>query len=453
MNALPLVLHMPFGYFPSPVGGTEVYVAALCRELRELGCTSVIAAPGCDDDHYHHEATEVFRFGVSPSHTLTEGVGDLTAAQNFGALLDQLRPQIVHFHAQSPAVSVLALREAKRRGIATVYTYHTPTGSCHRGTLMRWGTEPCDGRLTATRCAACQLHHLGVPKMAAQIIAMTSWATHKVAPYFPAKARWQIPLRAALLAANRHHSIREWWAGMDRIVALCAWTEKLLETNGVPRNRVRKVRHGLTQQPDPAPVPPPRDPSKPVKLVFLGRLDPTKGLHVLLDALDLVPDLAVQLDVHTIIEAASSPYSVALQARLQAHRLVRICPPVPSSEVIHTLRSASALVVPSAGFETGPLVVLEAFAAGIPVVGSGFGGVAEWVTDGVNGLLVPDLQPASWARALRRLVNEPSLLDRLTAGVKPPRAMSAVAEEMLSIYEDLAAGQSKHTAELSHPLI
>jgi glycosyltransferase involved in cell wall biosynthesis len=110
---------------------------------------------------------------------------------------------------------------------------------------------------------------------------------------------------------------------------------------------------------------------------------------------------------------------------------------VPSSAVIATLQGASALVVPSAWFETGPLVVLEAFAAGIPVVGSGFGGIAEWVTDGVDGLLVPDLKAESWAKALTRLVNEPGLLDRLTAGVKPPRSMRAVAEEVLAVYQEL----------------
>jgi hypothetical protein len=45
-NTLPLVLHVSFGYFPSPVGGTEVYVAALCRELQSLGVANVVAAPG-----------------------------------------------------------------------------------------------------------------------------------------------------------------------------------------------------------------------------------------------------------------------------------------------------------------------------------------------------------------------------------------------------------------------
>lgn len=442
------ILHVPFSYFPSTCGGTEVYVAALCRELAALGVSNLVVAPDLEDSVGVHEGVPVHRIAVQTTLTLDmlNSRGDVQAARKFGQLLDETHPTIVHFHALSPSVSTQMLREARRRGIATVYTYHTPTGSCHQGTLMRWDKEPCDGRLTATRCAACQLHHLGVPKKVAQTVALTSWATHKLAPCFPGRARWQTPLRAAPLAASRHRSIHEWWLGMDRIVALCTWTEQLLATNGVPRSRVRKVRHGLTQQSGTASAKLPRDLSKPVKLVFLGRLDPTKGLHLLLDALDLVSDLPVQVDVHTIIETTIGSYAQALQTRLKMHAKVRICPPVPSSEVIPTLRSASALLVPSTWFETGPLVVLEAFAAGIPVIGSGFGGIAEWVTDGVNGLLVRDLKPESWARALRRLVEEPGLLDLLTAGVKPPRDMRVVAEEMLSIYEELAAEQGQHAA-------
>jgi glycosyltransferase involved in cell wall biosynthesis len=283
--------------------------------------------------------------------------------------------------------------------------------------------------------------------MAAMTLAVTSKATRVLAPWFPRRARWQTPLRATELAEARHQSIQEWWAGMDRIVALCAWTERVLEINGVPRSQVRKVRHGLTQRtvlPTPAPR---RCDDEPVKLVFLGRLDPTKGLHVLLDALDLVPHLRIEVSVHTILESEPGPYTRALQKWLQGHKQVQVRPPIAPSEVVKMLQTASALVVPSVGFETGPLVVLEAFAAGVPVIGSGVGGIAEWVTDGVDGLLVKELTPQAWAAALRRLVAEPGLLAQLTAGVKAPRDMKAVADEMLVIYQELAAEQGKHAIE------
>ncbi len=111
--------------------------------------------------------------------------------------------------------------------------------------------------------------------------------------------------------------------------------------------------------------------------------------------------------------------------------------PVKSSEVIETLAGYDGFLVPSQWMETGPLVVLEAFAAGVPVVGSDLGGIAEWVTHERDGLLVTENSASGWAQALRRLVNEPGLLPKLRAGIRPPRSMREVAEEVRAVYEEL----------------
>ncbi len=101
------------------------------------------------------------------------------------------------------------------------------------------------------------------------------------------------------------------------------------------------------------------------------------------------------------------------------------------------LRDYDLLVVPSQWLETGPLVVLEAFAAGIPVLGSRLGGIAELVKDGENGILVEADSVAAWAAALNRLSRESELLRRLRSGVRPPRTMADVAEEMLALYHSI----------------
>lgn len=111
--------------------------------------------------------------------------------------------------------------------------------------------------------------------------------------------------------------------------------------------------------------------------------------------------------------------------------------PVPRERVIPLLSRYDLLAVPSRCVETGPQVVLEAFAAGIPVMGSNLGGIAELVENGVNGLLIgPDDIPA-WIRQLRSLLEEPGLLKRLREGVRPPRKMREVAQEMIELYRNL----------------
>jgi hypothetical protein len=67
------------------------------------------------------------------------GEGDQTAAREFAKILDEERPDVGHLHAFTRGVSLRMARKAKRRGVKVVFTYHTPTVSCQRGTLMHWG--------------------------------------------------------------------------------------------------------------------------------------------------------------------------------------------------------------------------------------------------------------------------------------------------------------------------
>jgi glycosyltransferase involved in cell wall biosynthesis len=113
---------------------------------------------------------------------------------------------------------------------------------------------------------------------------------------------------------------------------------------------------------------------------------------------------------------------------------IRFAGPLSRPQLPEFFASIDLLAVPSVWLETGPLVVLEALAHGVPVLGSKRGGIAELVQDGVNGLLVPVDTPAAWRDVLARLVREPLLVEQLR--VEPPavRTWAEVAEEMVVVY-------------------
>jgi glycosyltransferase involved in cell wall biosynthesis len=82
-------------------------------------------------------------------------------------------------------------------------------------------------------------------------------------------------------------------------------------------------------------------------------------------------------------------------------------------------------------------VVLEAFAAGVPVIGSRLGGIAELIRDGIDGMLVEAESVAAWTEAIRRLDEDRAMLERLRRGVRPPRTMDDVADDMMEVYRRL----------------
>jgi glycosyltransferase involved in cell wall biosynthesis len=97
-----------------------------------------------------------------------------------------------------------------------------------------------------------------------------------------------------------------------------------------------------------------------------------------------------------------------------------------------------ALVVPSVWYENSPIVIHEAFQAGVPVVCSNIGGMAELVTDGVNGLHFQVRDPVALRGVIERCVRDRTLLPRLAAGVKSPRSMQDHARlEIVPLYQSL----------------
>lgn len=430
------VLHVPYAWFPDPCGGTEVYVQALAAELSSLGWQSEIAVASPKVKQLTAEERmhmTIYRVPASSQISQAElyGAGEPTSAAAFSRLLEDEKPSVVHFHAFTPSVSVLWLEAARSAGIPCVYTYHTPTLACGRGTLLRWGTVPCDGRLTPLRCAACTLHGLGMSQLAAWGLSIGSPLT---APFFS-----KAPFRMWPLIHQRSQAVRDWLTGMRRVVALSAWSKAVLERNGVPSAKIRMVRHGLAGARSTLEAGRTRSlhvANKRLKLGFFGRVDRAKGLGLLAEALGRCPELVVELHCHLIGEDAAEPLLRDVVQRLREDARVHIHPAMPSEQVPKVMAGYDAVLVPSQGFETGPLVVLEAFAVGVPVIGSALGGIAEWVTHGLNGLLCPPGDADAWAEAVKSLVQDAALLARLQAGVKPPPSMTEVAVLMAGIYQE-----------------
>ena len=442
------VVHVPFGYFPDAVGGTEIYVAGLARGLRARGVESIIAAPAAPEvpRAYAHDATAVFRFPIDPPADVAElyGEGDEAAARAIDGIINDVEADVLHLHAFTRAASLRAARVARRRGVAVAFTYHTPTASCVRGTLLRDGREPCDGALVAERCASCVLESRGVPSPARDLLAHAPHALGTALARAGASGGWVTALRTRQLTRARHDAFRALLQEADAVVAVCEWVRHVLLAAGVPPGRLTLSRQGTPPGSRPRSGPAPGDE---LRLAYVGRLHPTKGVHVALEAIAAERDLPIRIDVYGIAQdEEGSRYRDRLVALAGQDARVRFRTPVPADRVVETLGAYDATVVPSQWLETGPLTVLESFAAGVPVLGSNLGGIAELVTHDRDGWLVRHSDVGAWRSAMRRLASDRSLVHRLRAGVRPPRSTDDVAADMVAVYETIAPRAARSTA-------
>jgi glycosyltransferase involved in cell wall biosynthesis len=212
--------------------------------------------------------------------------------------------------------------------------------------------------------------------------------------------------------------------------------------------------------PPEAPAPFPRDearrrlrvPADAVALLAFGLIRPYKGADLLLDA---VAGFPAEVPLHLLL--AGEPWGSlgdALSRRLVdaklAGRVTAHLSWVPEDEARVWFAAADAAVLPYRS-ATGSAVAAQALGAGLPVVASRVGGLAEVVEDGANGLIVEPGDAGALASALARLC-EPGLLARLADGARAASSRwtwASYAESLVALAGEVAAGGGGRPGPLS----
>lgn len=229
-------------------------------------------------------------------------------------------------------------------------------------------------------------------------------------------------------------------ARADAFIANSTELREELIRAGFPAERIVRVPNGVDLnhfRPDPVGRSPEGRrrlglPAGPL-LAFAGRLDPQKGLHTLLAAVQ--PLLAGDGETRLLVmgdgpqrpELEQAVRRASLSARILFRGLVR--------DVAPYLRACDIFVFPSVG-EGMPNALLEALASGLPCVASAIGGCTDIVTDGETGLLVPPGDAAAFRGALERLLQSPELRERLGAAARASVVSRFGLERMAERYEN-----------------
>ena len=168
---------------------------------------------------------------------------------------------------------------------------------------------------------------------------------------------------------------------------------------------------------DPVLYSPPQHRAGSRRLLYVGRLAATKGLPILFEALSSLKSSQEDLSLTIVGDGPDRNTLEEMAARLGVEQLIRFVGYQSQDEVRERLRQTDVFVLPS--FAEGvPVVLMEAMAAGVPVVGTRVAGTNELVEEGVSGFLVPPGDAISLAARIAQLLDDVELRSRLGAAAQ-----------------------------------
>jgi glycosyltransferase involved in cell wall biosynthesis len=344
------------------VGGEDRHVALLRESLDQAGIETQLFEPRSD------ELTSSLGRRLTSAALLAYRPG----GGGIGPVLEQSRPDIVHFHNIWPLLTPAALRLSRRAGAAVVLTLHNtrfacPGGTCtidtHPGANGLW-----DNRDLAGSSLVCAVRHN--PRGA---------ISESIAYGFAQDVQ------------RRLQMLGRW---VDAFIAPSEYVAQMLELTGVPMDRVTIIPNGVSV-PD---APPPAGSSF---ALYAGRLSAEKGIDALIEAARAAPEVPVAA-------AGTGP----LLDRVKGSP-IRHLGQLAREDLDRAMEEAAFTILPSACHENQPYGALESLAAGRAVIATKVGGLPEIVRDGKTGLIVPPASPTALAGAIRGLWDDPELSGRL----------------------------------------
>jgi glycosyltransferase involved in cell wall biosynthesis len=443
-----MVVHQ---FLPRHLAGSELYTYHLARALRARG----------------HDVTLFFteiRFDRPPyelTHGEFEGIPFFEAVNNrrypsfrhsyrdpemdglFQRVLDATASDVIHLqHLHLHSIGYVDI--ARRRKLPVLYTLHEYLLMClNDGLLLRPGAILCEGPdpLACANCAVAISHRPDSPPPTLDAGARSplSDLLHRLAAKLGAGWVAERDNSRAYRAAA-HLRRREIQAALDKVDLFLAPSrflrQRFVEEGMIRPERILHSDYGFFVEPFTKIR---RSPSPVLRVGYVGTISEYKGVHLVVEAFRGIREPGIQCQIYGGLDvfpdyaqrllAAGIPPAVRFMGRLE------------NANVAATLAGLDLLIVPSLWFENSPLTIHEAFLAGLPVVTSDRGGMAELVEHDKSGLLFRIGDAADLRRQVLRLLHEPGLLESLRKHLPAVKTIENDAADMERRYQSLLEGR------------
>ena len=406
-------------FFPPDIGGEEQHVFNLANTLAERGHGVAVATQqvaGVPGEEVLPSGVRVHRFatlamrvpGVYSTGRLHHPpVPDPIGVRELARIVRRERPDVIHAHNWA-VNSALALRRHSATGprFGLVLTLHDFSQVCATKQLMR-GDSVCEGPSMA-RCLPCATTHYGRvvgPMTAVATAVMRPWKDHAIDHVVSVS-------RAVAIGNN----IRD--GPGSSVIPNFVLDSAVVRPNADPAEEVVSGAPPALPEAD--------------FLLFVGELSARKGVPALLRAYESLGTHRPRL---ILVGRRRPDTPTQLPTGAEVHL------DWPHERVLAAFRRCLFAVLPSVVPDACPTTVLEAMAAGRPVITTSIGGIVDLIVDGQSGLLVPPGNDRELAAAMGRVLADGGLRTRLGAGaLDRVRAFtaSAVAERLEAVYAQVA---------------
>lgn len=368
----------------------------LARHDRGRGASGAISPRRANEFLWEQTVGNWFRMEAANRDSLFRGFSDL---------IHRLRPTIVHVHHYvHMGLEYLQVIKNIDPSIRIVMTLHEYISICfNNGQMVKPGSNRLCHRESPDDCRRC----------------------------FPERSVEDFWLRK--------HRYQGYFGLVDQFVAPSDFLRQRYIDWGIAPERIVTIENGQADR-DPLPPRPLVPGETRNRFGFFGQINPFKGVNVLLRALNDLPKeerRKIVLEVHgSNLEGQTQAFQDeigALRKRLEKDGTLQWIGPYEPFQMESRMANVDWVVIPSIWWENSPMVIQEAFTLGRPLVGSDIGGMAEKITDGVDGVHVPVGNANAWGRTLLRLAESDSEWERLRAGITKPISYADCAEAHLAL--------------------
>lgn len=409
--------------FYFPLGGPETYLFQLERLFREKGHSVVVFSTKdarnrkCPQSPFFVEKIDYNRSDLPLRQRVKFGLRLLysfDAARKMDALLRKERPDIAHLHNICHQISPSILPVLKRRGVPAVQTLHDLKRVCPNY-MMLSGSGICE------RCKGGAYHNTILQRCVKGSLGFSA-------------------LNCA--EAYLHGAIRV-YDSIELYIAPSRFYKRKLVSFGLSAESIRAMPYCISLD---------QTPSQSSKgyILHCGRLAKHKGVFTLVKAVEGCGTLKLVL-------AGSGPEEETLRRYLREKRVRNVELPgfVTGKVKARLMREASLVVLASEWYENCPLVIMEAFAYGKPVVAARIGGIPEQVRDGFNGLLFEPGNVSELRERIQYLFSKPHEIARMGRNARKTAeelyAPDHHYQQLMSVYDEAITRHRQRAVRKSMP--